>query len=106
MADIIEINEAEILKKEKEHLKNQILKVFPEIENELNLIDGTNDIWSGKTQKTAYDYYVSIQKDFEKSIENVTNIKDFLKKTLDNYMESIKTNKKNVDDNEDSIDIE
>lgn len=40
--DIIEINEAEILKKEKEHLKNQILKVFPEIENELKLLKEYN----------------------------------------------------------------
>ena len=95
--DIIEAYEKEIV---------NLTNAYKEIENELNLIDGTNDIWSGKTQKTAYDYYVSIQKDFEKSIENVTNIKDFLKKTLDNYMESIKPNKKNVDDNEDSIDIE
>ena len=33
--DIIEINEVETLKKEKEYLRNQILKVFPEIDNEL-----------------------------------------------------------------------
>ena len=36
--DIIEINEVETLKKEKEYLRNQILKVFPEIDNELKLL--------------------------------------------------------------------
>ena len=36
--DIIEINEVETLKKEKDYLRNQILKVFPEIDNELKLL--------------------------------------------------------------------
>ena len=38
MNDIIEINNIENLKKEKEYLKNQILKVYPEIDNELKLL--------------------------------------------------------------------
>ena len=36
--DIVEINEVDVLKKEKEHLKNQIIKVFPEIEQEIKAI--------------------------------------------------------------------
>ena len=36
--DNIEINETENLIKEKEYLKNQILKVFPDIDNELKLL--------------------------------------------------------------------
>ena len=36
--DIIVTNEVEFLKKEKEHLKNQILKVFPDIDEEIKTL--------------------------------------------------------------------
>ena len=63
-------------------------------------------IMKSTSQKTTYEYYENIQKDFSKSIENVKNLRDFLKQTLDNYMESVKTNQKNINDNEDNIDID
>jgi superfamily II RNA helicase len=36
--EIVEINEVDLLKKEKEHLKNQIVKVFPEIDEEIKTL--------------------------------------------------------------------
>ena len=39
--DIVEINEVDMLKKEKEHLKNQIVKVYPEIDEEIKKIKNT-----------------------------------------------------------------
>lgn len=39
--DIIVTNEVEFLKKEKEHLKNQILKVFPDIDEEIKTLKNT-----------------------------------------------------------------
>ena len=37
--EIVEINEVDLLKKEKEHLKNQIVKVFPEIDEEIKTLN-------------------------------------------------------------------
>jgi ATP-dependent RNA helicase DOB1 len=42
--DIVEINEVDLLTKEKEHLKNQINKVFPEIEQEIKNIQNTPNL--------------------------------------------------------------
>jgi ATP-dependent RNA helicase DOB1 len=42
--DIVEINEVDLLKKEKEYLKNQINKVFPEVEQEIKNIQNTRNL--------------------------------------------------------------
>ena len=42
--DIVEINEVDLLKKEKEYLKNQINKVFPEVEQEIKNIQNTPNL--------------------------------------------------------------
>ena len=42
--DIVEINEVDLLKKEKEYLKNQIYKVFPEVEQEIKNIQNTPNL--------------------------------------------------------------
>ena len=42
--DIVEINELDLLKKEKEYLKNQINKVFPEVEQEIKNIQNTPNL--------------------------------------------------------------
>lgn len=94
--DVIEGLESEI---------NNLSSAYKEIENKMSVLDGSNDIWKSNAQKTTYEYYDSIEKEFAKSIENIKTLKDFLKTTLDNYMDSIKTNKKNVENNEDNISI-
>ena len=97
--DAIKLNDLiEAFDKEIKDLTN----AYNDIENKMKVLDGTNSTW----QSTTYEYYESIQKDFSKSVENIKNLRDFLKQTLDNYMESVKTNQKNVNDNEDSIDID
>ena len=101
--DAIKLNDLiEVFDKEIKDLTN----AYNDIENKMKVLDGTNSTWQSTSQKTTYEYYESIQKDFSKSVENIKNLRDFLKQTLDNYMESVKTNQKNVDDNEDSIDID
>ena len=42
--DIVEINEVDLLKKEKEYLKNQINKVFPEVEQEIKNIQNSPNL--------------------------------------------------------------
>ena len=42
--EITETNEVEFLKKQKEHLKTQILKVFPEIEEEIKTLQNTQKL--------------------------------------------------------------
>ena len=57
--NIFEKNNVEALKKEKEYLRNQILKVFPQIDDELKLLKNTpkkennNDIINNKSNKKS-----------------------------------------------------
>ena len=100
--DAIKLNDViEALENEIKDLTN----AYNDIENKMKVLDGTNSTWQSASQKTTYEYYETIQEDFSKSVENIKNLKDFLKQTLDNYMESVKSSQKNIDDNEDSIDI-
>ena len=69
--DIIEINEVETLKKEKEYLRNQILKVFPEIDNELKLLKESQK----NTPKNENKNEINNKK-------NISQLKDELKKNM------------------------
>ncbi len=89
------------LEKNIEDLKS----TYNEIAKEMTVIDGTNDIWKSDTQKTVHEYYKEVEKDFEESVQNLNNCKEFLKATIDNYSNSIASNQKNAEDSGDSLEI-
>ena len=91
----------EKLSKEITDLEN----TYKDIENKMSVLGGSNEIWKSDTQKTVYEYYQEIQKDFKTSVENLNKCKEFLIKTIENYEGSISSNEKNADDNGDSLNI-
>ena len=91
----------EKLGKEITNLEN----AYKDIEDKMSVLDGTNEIWKSDTQKTVYEYYKEIEKDFKTSVENLNKCNEFLMKTIENYEGSISSNEKNADDNGDSLNI-
>lgn len=89
-------------------LDKEILNIesyYKAVDEKMSNLDGKHEIWKSDTQQTVYDYYEEIKKDFPDSIQNIKNYSEFLKKTLENYSNSIKTNDKDVDDNGDNLNI-
>ena len=78
---------------------------YNEIDKKMVELDGNHEVWQSDTQKTVYDYYIEIKEDFPKSVQNFKDYRDFLKNTLANYSNSIKSNLKDVDDNGDNFNI-
>jgi len=48
-------------------------------------IDGSIDIWQGETQRTVYNNYLKISKNFPNIIGQLEDYSNFLKKTVVNY---------------------
>lgn len=88
------------LEKEITNLEN----AYKDIQTNMVKIDGTREIWKSTSQSTTYDYYREVEQDFEKSVENIKNLKAFLIQTIDNYKNSVSSNEKNIDDNGDNLD--
>ena len=86
-------------------LKN-LTDAYKEIETKMSKIDGTDELWKSTSQKTTYDYYKDLQQNFEKSVENLNNCKEFLVSTKENYSNSIATNDKDVEDNKEDLDTD
>ncbi len=79
--------------------------VYDEIEQESKKIDGSSSVWSGKTQSVVYDYYKSISPDFPKTVDRMKSFSDYLKTTLDNYINGENSINKDVDTNQENLDV-
>ncbi len=105
--DNILINEEElasIISKLDERIK-KLEDIHNELDSKVKDIDGSSEIWSGETQKKAYDNYLEYSKDFTNSINNIKSLKIFLENTLNNYLNSDKKINDSIDKNEDNLDI-
>ena len=103
----LKINEAglqAIIDKLDKEISN-LEKAYKNIEAKMCVINGSSDTWKSESQKTTYEYYEKIQKDFSTSVENIKNHKEFLAKTLENYTNSIVSGTKNIENNGDSLNI-
>ena len=76
---------------------------YDELKNTLKQIDGSNDIWKGKTQKIFYDYYEKIAKEFPGTIKDFTDYRDFLKMVVINYSDSENSINSDIDKNKNNL---
>ena len=91
---------------------NDLDKEITNLENTYNDIkvrgqklDGTSDMWKSETQKVVYDYYKSVSDKFPNNIERFKSLSDYLKTTLNNYIEGEKSINKDVDNNASELNI-
>lgn len=105
---MININE-EGLQKIIEELNKEIEEleeIQENIDKKINLLDGTHDIWQGEAQKTLYEeYYPDIKNMFPDRVRKIQDIRDFLVNVLENYKNGDKTISKDIEKNEENLDI-
>ena len=105
--DNILINEEElnkIISSLDQKIKN-IETIYKDLDDKLKNIDGSNDVWVGDAQKSAYDKYLNISKGYENSINKIKSLKVFLENTLNNYLNSDKKLNETIDKNQDNLEI-
>ena len=69
----------------------EIDEIYKAIDSKLKSIDGTNNIWKGKSATAFVNLYQSVVKDFIPTIEELEKYNLFLASTIENY-EKIENN--------------
>ena len=87
-----------------EHSFSKINDIFKDEKEKLSIINKT-DIWTGIVQETIYDKSLLLSKNYA-PIEEATRIYiKFLRKTLSDYERLENITSKNIDENNDNLDV-
>ena len=89
------------LDKEITNLEN----TYNDIKTKGQKLDGSNDMWNSETHKVVYNYYKSVSDKFPSNIERFKSLSEYLKTTLNNYIEGEKSIDKDVDTNASELNI-
>ena len=89
------------LDKEITNLEN----TYNDIKTKGQKLDGSNDMWNSETQKVVYNYYKSVSDKFPSNIERFKSLSEYLKTTLNNYIEGEKSIDNDVDTNASELNI-
>lgn len=84
---------------------SELETIYNELDTKLKVIDGSSDVWSGNTQKDAYNNYLNISKGFQNTLNQVKSLKIFLQTTLDNYLNSDESLNEDIEKNKDELDV-
>ena len=106
MKDIL-INEEEmllIISKLEEKIKN-LESIYSELDVRLKAIDGTSDVWNGSAQQAAYSKYSIISGNYPNTTNQIKALKEFLRTTLNNYLNSDKKLNDSIENNKEELDI-
>lgn len=76
-----------------------------EINNGMNKIDGSYDTWKGNSQAAVYKSYLTIANKFPVIINRLREYSQFLKDTVTNYNTMEKSIENEIDNKEESLDI-
>ena len=99
----IDVNEYRvIIDKFSKEIKN-LESIYRSIDLKAKVMNGNDPVWKGRAQKALYTYYESINKDFEDSVNKFKDYKEFLEKTLTNYLESDKTLYESIETNTEDL---
>lgn len=108
MSKIIQITNSADFEKEiaifEDAYKN-IKEIFKKERTNTEKINGTNEIWTGKTQEIIYEKKIDFQKNFEPIEEALEIYINFLKKTLDDFKRYEISQNKNIDSNDYTLDV-
>ena len=78
---------------------------YNEVKTNMREIDGTNENWQGEDQKIFYETLTYLTNKYEKNIGKLTEIYNFLCKTIDNYEKRDETFGRDLDRNNDNLDM-
>lgn len=84
---------------------NGIESCYNSIKEKIKDIDGTNNNWQGEDQKIFYEALLTLTNRYEDNINKLNEIYDFLQKIIDNYQTRDKTFEKDLDINENNLDM-
>ena len=89
-------------------LKNKILEItscYDQVNLKIKDLSGINDTWQGKDQKKYYEALELITKRYDKNLDKLMEIYNFLRKTIDDYRSKDRQLGKTLDDNSDNLDM-
>lgn len=79
--------------------------IYNDINTKAKKLDGNDEMWHGDTQIAVYEYYESISKDFPDTVNRIKSFRDYLKTTLDNYINAENSINSDVDTNQENLNI-
>lgn len=82
-----------------------VKEIFDNINKKMELCNGTDEIWKGKTQEKVYESYKSISEKFPEINSELEKYNNFLKATIENYKIEDKSIDNLINTNSDSLDI-
>ncbi len=94
----------EIISALDKEIKN-LEEIYSDINMRIKIIDGTDPIWKGRTQKAVYSYYEEIASGFNDTVKKFKDISIFLNRTLENHLNSDKSINESVDSNVENLDV-
>ena len=103
----IEVKEDEfrnIIESFDNEIKN-LERIYKEVDTECKKIDGSDDIWKGKAQAMTYNYYKGVSVEFPDNIERLQSLSDYLKNTLENYINGENSINSDVDASGENLDV-
>ena len=84
---------------------NSIEEIFNDIDKKMLKIDGTSEVWQSTSQDAVYKSYKTISNTFPNMVEQLTSYKLFLEKTIANYKKGEADINKEINDNENNLDV-
>ena len=83
----------------------ELEKCYKKLNDKLKQLDGTNEVWSSDSQKTLYEYYLEVSKEFPNIVLKFRDYSKFLNNTLSNYVNLEKSIDSDVVENEENLNI-
>jgi hypothetical protein len=80
-------------------------EIYKEMNNKLKVLDGSNMIWKGIGQEAFYDHYTRVSAHFPDIIDQLNAYSLFLAESIETYNMREKYIDKDIDDNDDKLDI-
>ncbi len=78
---------------------------YDEIKTRIKELSGVNDTWKGKDKESYYKALELITKKYDDNIKKLTEIYNFLVKTINDYRSRDRQFAKTLDDNSDNLDM-
>ena len=80
-------------------------QLYKELDNKLSVLNGGNETWKGKAQGVFYDHYSRVSAHYPDVIDQLNSYVLFLAETIDNYTLRDSDINKDIDKNEEKLDV-
>ncbi|MBO5375826.1 MAG: hypothetical protein J6A52_03140 [Bacilli bacterium] len=84
---------------------NLVKEIFDNLNKKMELCNGTEEMWQGKTQEKVYEAYKELSNQFPEILNELEGYNTFLKTTIENYNSKEKNIDNNINNNSENLDI-